>query len=65
MHAPIGQWLNKVETFLTISDDDDGKCTDCCHDDVLYRREQYSHVIVYVREQCCHVDSKRVVSNDR
>ena len=42
--------VEKIETFLTISDDYDGKFTKCCHDDVLYRREQYSHVIVYVRE---------------
>ena len=57
--------IEKLETFLTISDDDDGNFTKCCHDHVLYRREQYSHVIVYVREQCCHMDSERVVSNDR
>ena len=42
--------VEKLETFLTISDDDDGKFIKCCHDDVLYRREQYSHAIVYVRE---------------
>ena len=46
--------VNKIETFVV-----------CCHGDVLCRREQYSHVIVYVREQCCHMDSERVVSNDR
>ena len=57
--------VKKFETFLTISDDDDGNFTKCCHDDVLYRREQYSHVIVYVREQCCHMDSELFVSNDR
>ena len=57
--------VEQVETFLTISDDNDGKFTECCHDDVLYRREQYSHVIDYVREQSYHVDSERVVSNDR
>ena len=56
MHAPIGQWLEKVMTFLKISDDYDGKFSECCHDDVLYRCEQFSHVIVYVREQCCHMD---------
>ena len=57
--------VEKLETFLTISDDDNGNFIKCCHDDVLYRREQYSDVIVNVREQCCHMDSERVVSNDR
>ena len=42
--------VKQFESFLTIGDDDDGKFTECCHDDVLHRREQYSHVIVYVRE---------------
>ena len=28
--------VEKLETFLTISDDDDGTFTKCCHDDVLY-----------------------------
>ena len=57
--------VEKLETFLTISDDDNGNFIKCCHDDVLYRREQYSDVIVNVHEQCCHMDSERVVSNDR
>ena len=57
--------VEKLETFLTICDDDDGKFTKCCYDDVLYRREQYSRVIVYVREQCCHTDTERVAPNDR
>ena len=58
--------VETLETVVTISDDDDGKFTKCCHDDVLYRREKYSQVIVYVglREQCYHMDSERVVSND-
>ena len=30
--------VEKLETFLKISDDDDGNFTKCCHDDVLYRR---------------------------
>ena len=57
--------VEKLETFVTISDDEYGKFTKCCHDDVLCRREQYSHVIIYVREQWCHMDFERVVSNDR
>ena len=61
-HLPM---VEKLEIFLTISDDDDGNFTKCCHGHVLYRRKQYSHVIVYVREQCCYMDSERVVSNDR
>ena len=36
--------VEKLQTFLTINDDDDRKFTKCCHEDVLYRREHYSHL---------------------